>query len=524
MQRPAMSAKRRARRLLGCVPFLSLATLLSASPSARAQEAAGRSVVIDTSFTAQQTFTDNANLTANNPRSEAITELRPGIRVNSRSGRVQGSLDYALSALIHARDPGLNELQNRLRAVLSAEVVEQHAQLDAYANISQQAISAFGTQTGNTGLVNANQAEVFDYGVSGAWRSRLGDVADAVARIGWSGSSADTTSLGDGNRVDAALGLSGQQGRFGWGLNAGWQTSNYTASKQTLSNQLFGTLRFAPDPDVQLSVRGGVEGEGFRSGTRDTGSFWGWGVNWQPSERSSLNYQSDDRYFGRSHSFSVQHRMARAFFSYTNRQGTNDASGNGDPLNASGGGRSQGRQLTNYELTLRQLAFVTDPVLRDLFARRILNDQGLDPSAVAGGGFLSSGKTLEHIQNLSVGYIAIRTTFTLSGFRSDTEPLDAAAGVGGDLASVGRVRQQGYTAGVSHQLTPIASLALLGSLRRTLDEPAKAGNDERSVSLSLSGQLGQRTSATASVRHTRFDGASLPYTESAVVGSISLRF
>ena len=517
-----MKARQGARRLARCVPMLGLAALFT--PSTRAQEAAGRSVQVSTQFTAQQTFTDNVNLSATDKRSDAITELRPGIRVSSRSGRVQGSLDYSLGALIHARDSSLNELQNNLDASVAAEVVEQHLFVDGRVGISQQTISAFGTQVGNTGLVNDNQTEVISYSAGANWRSRLGDVADATARVAWSGSSAASTSLGDGDSLDAALGLSGGQGRYGWGLDAGWQSSNFSDSDRITSNQVFGTLRFSPDPDVQLSVRGGVEGEGVRTGTRDTGDFWGWGASWQPSPRTSLEWQTDQRFFGRSHNFSLQHRFARSFFSYTDSRGTNDASGLGDPLNRQGG-RGQSRALTTYDIFFAQFASLEpDPVKREQLVRAFLRANGIDPDATVGGGFLSSGKTLQRSQNLSIGYTAIRTTFSLSGFRSETEPIDENQPVGGDLANVGRVRQAGFSAGASHRLTPTASLSLSGNQTRTLDEPGQAGSQTRTVSLFLSDSLGRRTNGSIGVRHSRFDNDNAPYRESAIVGSVSIQF
>jgi uncharacterized protein (PEP-CTERM system associated) len=489
-----------------------------------AQEAAGRNVRVNTQFSAQQTITDNVNLSATDKRSEAITTLSPGISVESRSGRVQGSLAYSPSALIHARDSSLNELQNNLSARLAAEVVEQHLFVDANASISQQTISAFGTQVGNTGLVNDNQTEVINLGVSANWRSRLGDLADATASLAWAGSRSADTSLGDGDTVDGGLGLSGTEGRFGWGLDALWQSSNFSDADRVTSNQVFGTLRFSPDPDLQLSLRGGVEGENLRTGTRETGDFWGWGASWQPGPRTSLSWQTDHRFFGRSHNFSVQHRFARSFVSYTDSRGTNDAGGLGDPLNRNAGGRNQSRQPTNYDVALQQFAFITDPALRDQVARRFLREQGLDPNALAGGGFLRAGKTLDHTQTLAVGYTAVRTTFTVSAFRSESEPLDENTAVGGDLSNVGRVRQAGFSVGASHRLTPTASLALTGSQSRTLDEPGQAGNEQRSVSLFLSETLGPRTNGSVGVRHTRSYGETDPYRESAIVGSVSIQF
>jgi uncharacterized protein (PEP-CTERM system associated) len=518
VRRHVVSANSSFRRPARCA--VGLAVVGALVPAADAQEAAGRSLRIVPYFTIEEEYTTNVGLSSTNPQSELITTLSPGISLNSNSGRLRGSLDYALSALIHVRDSSRNTLQNSLDANVSAELVEQRMFLDATAGISQQTISAYGTQSSGTGLVNDNTTEVYSLSISPSFRSRLGGFADFTANLTWSAQAASSTDLGDNASLSASVGLSGGQGRFGWGLDAIASKSDYDNGRSDTNDYLFGTLRFAPTSDLQLSVRAGNEGRDTPGGRRVSTDFWGYGVNWQPSPRTSLALQSDERYFGRSHNFSFQHRMARSIVSYTDSRGLNDGSGVGDPLY---GGQSQ--PLSNYDLFFAQFASIEpDPVKRDQFVRAFLQAAGIDPNAAVNGGFLTSGQTVERRQDLSLALTGQRYTVTLSAFATDTEPAATVDIDTGALADVGRIRQQGYSLGLSHRLTPTSSIGLTGSLLRTLDEPSRLGNEERLLELNWSAQIGYRTFASAGMRRTVFDSPTVPYNESAIYGSIRWQF
>jgi uncharacterized protein (PEP-CTERM system associated) len=520
VRRHALSAKKRGWRLARCGPCFGVIAALVPVAQALAQDAAGRTSRIVPSFTIDEEFTNNVNLSSTNPQSELITTLSPGISWIGNSGRVRGSLDYSLNWLLHARDSSRNQLQNALNANISAELVEQRIFIDASAGISQQTISPFGTQSSGTGLVNDNSTEVYTLSISPSLRTPLGGYADLTASAGWFASAASSTDLGDSATVNAAVGLSGGQGRFGWGLDAIVQGSAYNVGLDYNSDYLFGTLRFAPTSALQLSVRAGNEGREFGNGQRVSSDFWGYGVSWQPSPRTSLSWQEDQRYFGESWSFSFQHRMAKSIWSYTDSRGLNDSSGAGDPLNS-----SQSRAVSNYDLFFAQFASLEpDPTKRDQLVRGFLQANGIDANAAINGGFLTAGQTVQRSQNLSVGLIGQRNTVTLSAFATDTEPAATADISTGNFADVGRVRQQGYSVGVSHRLTPTSSVGLTGSLLKTLDEPSRLGNEERLLTLDWSGQIGYRTFASAGMRRTVFDSATNPYNESAIYGSIRWQF
>ena len=125
----------------GALRPLWLVAALATPAAVQAQVAAATpGLTVEPTFTVQETVTTNRDLSHTNAQADAITELRPGLRLSSHAGRVQGSLSYSLRALAYARASHLNALQNDLNAALQAELVERHAFLDASATASRQSI------------------------------------------------------------------------------------------------------------------------------------------------------------------------------------------------------------------------------------------------------------------------------------------------------------------------------------------------------------------------------------------------
>jgi uncharacterized protein (PEP-CTERM system associated) len=487
-----------------------------AAPAGNAQpaRAASLSSPIVPSLSVQETVTSNRDLSATDPQTEAITQVSPGIRLSHRSGRVQGSLAYTLNALMYARARAKNTLQNALDASVTAEAVPNLAYLDARASISQVTVSAFGTQSQGTGLVNANSTEVATASVSPSLRSSLGGFADASARLNWTTTHSASTATGDASSHGAELALAKRYGVIGWGLNASRQVNGFKGGQDTTQDAAGATLSLFPFSQFQMSLRAGWQANDVMTGGRQTGSTTGWGINWRPTDRTDVGLQGDRTYYGHSHGVTLRHRMARSVWSYSDAQGVTGGPGSQQTL----------QPLTLYDLLtsicLRQGG---DPAACDQAVRVELARQGLNPNVVVGG-FLGSALALQRSQNLAVALSGLRTTLSLSGFRTVTSRLGQTSISSGDLSQVSSVRQLGLSLGVSHALTPGTSLALTASKLRTLDAGPQPGSGQRLVSLALLGSLGPRTSGSVSLRRTLFESATSPYNESAVVGSLSLRF
>lgn len=470
-------------------------------------------------LTLQQTLTDNVDLASGAAaRSEAITQISPGVSVNSRTGRLQGSLNYSLNALFHTRESGRNTTQNALSAAFTAEAVPQHLFVDVGASITQQSISAFGAQGVPTGLSTANSTEVSSLSVAPTLRFSVGDLANATARVSWNRTSSASTSLGDSESSAASLNLVGRaSGPLNWGATVTRQTSDFVAGRRTTQQTESLNLSYAPRPWLQFSARAGRETQDLVQ-AEDSNRTWGYGVQWRPTDRTVADVQIDRRFFGNARAVTLSHRMARTLFSYT------------DTRNVAGDDPAQRtlRPLTLFELLLsvcRREATEADAPRCEQAVREGLIAQGLDPNAVIGGGFLASGLTLQRSRNLSAAYSGLRGTLTLSAFSTESRRIeDGVPAPAGDLSRTDGIRQLGWTFGASRRLTSQSSLAVSTTRLKTLDTALLPGVDQRSTTVSWNTALGPRTSAALALRHSEFDSVSAPYQESAVIGSISLRF
>lgn len=509
-----MIAKLRARSP-AAVAVVGVCQAIAVTPVV-AQDAAGaRRITVGTSLSVRETVTNNLELSAVSPRSAAVTEISPSITVSAHGSRVRGTLNYSLTGVVYSRESARNTTQNSLSAAFTGEAIENHAFVDVNATIGQLAVSAFGTQAAGGGLPNANRSEVSSLTVAPTLKGNLAGVADITARVSANKTSSSSTSQGDSMAQTALLNASGRLAALGWGLSLTRQSSDFTLGRRTRQDSAVGNLTWRNGADLQLSLRAGRESSDVVSGVTQYNDTWGGGVDWQPTSRTRVSVQGDHRYYGNSYSVALTQRMARSVWSYIDSRSSSIDSSAQTPL----------RVLTIYDLLYANcLRLGGQATACDQSVRSALLAQGISPDAAVPGGFLSAAATLARAQNASVALSGLRTTLTLSAFRSGTRRLDQSSTAVDDLSRAGLLSQFGYSLGISHRLTPADSLTVAASRQRTSDTGGVAGNDLTSATVSWLGSVGRRTMASLSVRRTVFDSDAAPYSESAVLGSLSLRF
>ena len=170
-----------------------------------ADPAGGRNFSIVPSLSLSETLTDNSRLTSTDKQTDLVTQVTPGIRITSNGGRVKGFLDYSLTGLAYARSSSSNEFQSSLNSVVKVEAIENWAFVDATANISQQSVSAYGTRSTDSTLVNSNRTEVRTLTLSPYLTGKLASFADYDVRLtqNWTRNSA--TSEADNSSTLATL-------------------------------------------------------------------------------------------------------------------------------------------------------------------------------------------------------------------------------------------------------------------------------------------------------------------------------
>lgn len=512
-------ALRRLRFRVAGVPAAGL--LMMASAGAYAQgtvvdAGALRLVSVVPRVSISEVLTNNVSLSSTNPQSDQITQISPGIRLTVGGARLQAYFDYSRNELFYAQDSSPRQSQNALNTFGTLEVLDNWAYLDFSGNISQQAISAFGAQSIDNTSVNPNRTEVSTYRLSPYVRGRLGNVANYEARYSRAISSSDAGLGSDVTTVDAVakVGADRAFGNLGWSADAGQQTADYSAGRQTEVDRLNLGLSYAITPQLNVQARAGRESNNYTTLDMQSYDTSGVGVNWSPSERTKLSASLDHRPFGDAHSVSFEHRTARTAWKFSDSK---DATTTPDQANF-------GSLGLIYDLLFSQLATIEpDEVARARLVNAYLQNNGISPNAVVISSFLTSAVYLQRRQDLSFALLGARDTITFVATRSESSRLDTLSG-GFDVTNSSLIRQHGFSVNYAHRLTPEYSLGVLASQRNTEGASSLQDSRLRLLSINVTGKVGKNAAASVGVRRVVYSSATAPYGETAITLSLIVQF
>lgn len=524
-----VTTMRLARPEVGGLPLLTsraaaaavlLGALLMAVPgtAVQAQSGDGRSGLrVQSRFSLTQTATDNLTLAPSASRDAAlITTLAPGLSLLSPTGRLRGSLDYSLNGLIYTKTDRKDQIQHQLSAQATLEAVEHAFFIDGRASISQQSISAFGVQSADNALVNANRTEVASLSLSPYLKGRLGSVAELELRGSAAESRAKDSITGDVSTRAASLRVNGlsNQSLLNWSLALSASRADPRGGRETRNDSAIATAHLRPDVDWRIGLSAGAERNNLTSTAQRSDATYGLNLAWTPSPRTTASFDWQRHGYGNTHSLSLQHRMARTVWRVSDSKSVN-----------TGGVQASSGTQNNYELLFLQFAGIEpDPIKRDQLVRSFLQSNGLDAGAIATSGFLTGAASLSRRQEASTAWNGQRFTATLTLSRTRSQRLDALSQLSDDLAAAGVVEQRGFLLNLSHRLTPTASLSMALSQQRSLGSRADQDTELNSLSLNWSGRLGAHSTVQFGLRHSDFDSRLRPYRENAVFANFIRQF
>jgi uncharacterized protein (PEP-CTERM system associated) len=467
------------------------------------------------SLTASTTYSDVRGRTGDAPDRQFISQISPGLSWSSRSGRVQGAARYNLVGSFYSKQSDADTWRQALSANLSAEAVPDWMFVDTQASISQQAISPFGQQSlDDSQIDNNNRTEVRSITVSPYIRGNLFGLANYQVRLSATQTDGGRAQASDSKSRTASASLASPNSGavFGWSLAATRQESSFDSGADSATESVTAGVNANIDSlDLQLGLTAGRESSNVIRGERRSTDTWGWNLRWTPTPRTSVAVNSQRRYFGDSHSVSLLHRMQRSTWTYTDIRS--------DSLGANG--LALGRPITLFALYFDLFAAQEpDPVRREVLVLDYLRSIGQDPGALVAVGFITSSVTLQRRQDLAFGMQWPRTTLNLRAFRNQTSRLQEGQGALPGQA----VRQKGYTASLSRQLTPTTSVSLTGSRQITPSDGLQPGTGLKSASLSFSNRISRQINGALTLRHTVFSSETNPYRESAATASLNVRF
>lgn len=469
-------------------------------------------------ITLAETFTDNVAPASGFKRSDQVTEIAPGLRFDSFGPRLNFHLDYQLRQLLYAQESDRRNTQNHLNAFGTLEAVDKWLYLDVAGVIAQQEVTPFSLQSASTVTVNPNRVETTSLRVSPYIKGVLGGAADYELRYNRSATRSSSASVSDQDTEEWNGTLKGPTplAALNWALEGSHRTIDYQNGRDVDADRFRGLLAYKIHPEFRISVSAGQETNNFASAHRETHDTYGYGFDWQPSERTRVSAFREKRFFGYGHTISAVHRTPLTALRFVD---TRDVSILPGRFTSVGFG-------SIHDLLATQLtSSIPDPVERARFVDSLLQQFGISPDVQVTRGFFSSRVTAERRQELSYSLQGKRDILTLAVGRTEHERVDSSASTSDVFATNRDVRQWGYSINYGHRLTPMTTLTAQAAKQNSSGSDTNQHTQLRSLNVGVTTQLGPNTTAALGARRALFDSnTGISYSEKALIASITARF
>lgn len=517
MAKPYRSRAIGAASLPLAAPVALLALLLA--PTARAE-----TWVIAPTLDLREVYSDNVRLDpAGAERSSFISDLTPALTIAGRGPRLQlkASLLTHLFAYSNDRIAGTNRTQRQAAADARAKLIEDLLFFDGSANISQQAVSAFGPQVNGNPYSDTNRAEVRTWRISPYLAHRFGNDATTELRYARDSVSSSNHGLGDsiGNTVSMSI-ASGQAFRtLGWGLQASKQKTNDSLGRSSSSDTANASLRLRVLPTLRLNANGGYDKYDYESlGGKTAGKSYSVGATWTPSPRTSIDATAGRRFFGPSYSLAASHRSRYTVWNIKYH----------DAVTTTRDQFLQPGTIDTAALLDRLfLPQFPDPVERAQAVEAYLKATGLPTSVATTTNYFSNRFVLQKQLQAAV---AVNTAKTTTVFSLNASKREALSTQQADSTLLGasnlndNVHQAGATVSLSYRLNARSGLTMLASETRVESLATGLTDHQKLLSLTATRQLQRKLKGALELRRTEgsaFGQAARGYRENALSASLS---
>lgn len=485
-----------------------------------------RTWVIKPRVSLTETFTDNANinLASGNKQGDLISEIAPGIRMEARTARFKVFLDYDLRGQFYAKNSENNRSQNALNSFGTFEAIDKWFFIDFSGAIAQQTISAFGPQSTSNATINNNSIETATYRLSPYIRGLLGGLAEYSLRYNISTTKSDSAAVSDINLSQWTGQLRGSTPfqKLNWTIDGNQQTTDYSQGRTTEAELVRLIATYSVFPQFRVSLSGGWESNNYASVAQERNTTHGYGFDWTPTERTKLALFKEKRFFGNGHNINFSHRFPMSNIQFSD---TRDISVL--PNQFANVGRGSVYDIY-YQQCTQQLttSFPSDPsglaLAADACANNFLRQTGVSPNALVTSGFTTSQATIRRNQNLSYALFGARNSITFLINRSESQGVFASQSSLDPISQSSAIKQQGFSLTLSHRLSEISNLNLLGSRQESTGSGINTLKTTTTLyQVNVSTKLGAKTTGSVSARRSEFDGSTNPYTENALIGTVS---
>lgn len=468
--------------------------------------------------TVAETLTDNVAPGSGVRRSDQITEVSPGIRIDGDGARLKFHLDYQARELLYAQESGRNKTQNYLNSFGTLEALDNWLFLDVGGVVAQQEISPFGLQSASNATPNANRVETSSFRASPYIRGNFAGQADYEMRYNRTATRSSSALVADVDTEEWSGRLKGSTAlaSLGWALEGSHKNVDYSNGRNNEADRLRALLSYQIDREFRISASGGQEANNYSTVAKETHDTHGYGFDWTPTGRTQVSAFRERRFFGDGHQVSIDHRTPLTVLRFRDSR---DVAILPDRLTTVGLG-------SIHDLIFAQLASsIPDPLERSRYVDNLLQQYGIAPDTVVTRGFLTSRVAVQRRQELSYALQGARNILTLSAVRSEYEGLGTSTGANDIFATSRNIRQRGVSLNWAHRLTPLSTLNVTAAQQNSSGAAgSNLATELRSLHIGVSTRLGAKTTASLGARRTLFESTTLPYSENALIGALTTQF
>lgn len=468
---------------------------------AAAAQAGAAEWTVAPEITVRETYTSNAFIGTAPRRHDLVTQVTPAIRIDGRSPRLTGHLDYQPTALFYAKHGEGDNLINNLDAFARLEAAERLLFIEALGNVTQNFISPSAPQPADITTITPNRIETRTAALSPYLRGQLGRGFEYELRNQITVTTSNNSALGDFRTTQWIGRLASPVRLFGWSLDY-QDTDTHREDAAGLPDQesrIFrGRLFLQPNESWRISAIAGHEENNFVLQQTQRETIRGAGLSWRPGPRTSADFQYEHRFFGPSRLARFTHRTRLTAW---NLGYTRDTSTFQHLVLSLPPGNTA--SLLDAIFT----ASIPDAAQRAAAVRQFMQATGI-PAVVSGNtSFYTQRVFLRDGFDASFALLGKRNSITFTAFSVENTRVSAdTLTLGEDAFRLSeRFRQHGFGIHADHKLTPATSIGTTAS--RTYARQEQAGqfdsrNDQLGVNLSHA--LSPKTTTLAGVSVNRF--------------------
>ena len=470
----------------------------------------------------QETLTNNVNLVpSDNATTDFVTEITPTLHVTEKGARTSLAGSVALQGLVYARTGAEN---NRIYPLVNllgnVEVLDKLFYVEGAVNVLQTFFNPFGAQPTNIANATSNRYTTALYRVSPYIQGAATGGVNYQLRNNSSWATLNGAPIATNNSYTSEwVGkVEGPATPLGWSVD--FDLTDVKFNNQAPQKTNVGRLgtRYFYDPQIQLHADAGYEDNHYPLSSF-RGYIYGAGIEWRPTERTSVVANWEHRFFGSSYLFSFDHRTPLSAWS----------------VSASRNITSYPQQLAslpagNVQGILNQLFIsrIPDPTQRQDAIDALILNQGLPTNLLSPVNLYTQQILIAENVSATVGLLGARNTLFLTLFYLRNEPI---TGSGNPLPPIlsnanNDTTQQGASFIWTHNLTPSVTMNLtVNATQSKLNAPLTGSTNQGVIRLFVTSPVSARTTVFAGARYqiSRTDVA-VDYNEAAIFAGLNYTY